>query len=276
MKAVKWRDLFDKHDNHSITGDVRILKDMKVPELDTTKNIWIYLPPDYENSDRCYPVLYMHDAQNIFDQATSTGEEWCVDETLEKLSDQQHGDYQAIVVAIDHGDDERSNEYNVFKNQKHHFGGKGEQYIAFLKDTLKPWIDSEFRTLNGPEHTMIGGSSFGAYISLYAGITYPEVFGKVMAFSLMVWQDHNSLRKLIKNGHHTLLHKVFINIGDTEVRSRRGSKLLLKDAQKIADAFTDSGFPEGNLRFDIVKDGRHHESTWRKEFPDAFKWLITP
>lgn len=275
MKAVKWQDRFDEHNKHSITGDVRIVEGMKVPQLNTTKNIWIYLPPGYELNNRRYPVLYMHDAQNVFDQATSTGEEWGVDETLEGLSG-QHESYEAIVVAIDHGEDERSNEYNVYTNADHHFGGKGEQYIAFLKDTLKPWIDSEFRTLPGPENTMIGGSSFGAYISLYAGVTYPEVFGKVLAFSLMVWQDHHSLRKLIENGDHSSLQKVMINIGDAEDKSRRGSKLLLKDAQKIADAFTESGFPEDKLRFDIVKEGRHHESTWRKEFPDAFKWLITP
>ncbi|AJD92541.1 esterase [Jeotgalibacillus malaysiensis] len=275
MKAVEWQNVFNEHDKHSITGDVRIVKDMEVPQLSTVKNIWIYLPPGYENSDRRYPVLYMHDAQNVFDQATSTSEEWGVDESLEKLCAEDDS-YQAIVVAIDHGDDERSNEYNVYHNPKHQFGGKGEQYIAFLKDTLKPWIDSEFRTLTGPEHTMIGGSSFGAYISLYAGINYPHIFGKVMAFSLMVWQDHHSLRKLIRIGEHSPLQKVFINIGDSEDKSRRGSKLLLKDAEKIAEAFAESGFPDDRLRFDIVKDGRHHESTWRKEFPDAFKWLITP
>ncbi|MDZ5711043.1 alpha/beta hydrolase [Jeotgalibacillus haloalkalitolerans] len=273
MKAVNWQQLFDQQESHTVTGDVRIVKDMKVPQLNTTKNIWVYLPPGYNESEKRYPVLYMHDAQNVFDQATSTGEEWGVDESLEALS-RQNESYEVIVVAVDHGEDERSNEYNVYVNDQHQFGGKGEQYLAFLTETLKPWIDQEFRTLPGPGDTMIGGSSFGAYISLYAGLIYPHTFGKVMAFSLMVWQDNHTLKKLIKNGDHASLQKVFINIGDTEDKSRRGSKLLLEDAKNISEAFIDSGFPEERLRFDIVKDGRHHESTWRKEFPDAFQWLM--
>ncbi|MBM7579082.1 alpha/beta hydrolase [Jeotgalibacillus terrae] len=273
MKADKWQNIYDTPEEHTISGDVRILKDMDVPQLNTTKNISIYLPPGYEEGDKRYPVLYMHDGQNVFDEATSNGQEWGVDESLEKLASQSDS-YEAIVVAIDHGETERNNEYNVHINLEHHFGGKGKDYLAFLTETLKPWIDKEFKTRPEPEHTAIGGSSFGAYISLYAGVAHPDVFGKVMAFSLMVWQDENTLKDLIGETDLSALAKVYLNIGDKEDKSPSGAELLVNDVKKIHEALLSNGFPEERLRFDVIEGGKHRESTWRETFPEAFKWLI--
>ncbi|KIL43409.1 hypothetical protein KP77_31150 [Jeotgalibacillus alimentarius] len=179
------------------------------------------------------------------------------------------------MVAVDHGETELNNEYNVHINLEHHFGGKGKDYLTFLTDTLKPWIDETFRTQPEPEYTLIGGSSFGAYISLYAGVVRPDVFGKVMAFSLMVWQDEHTLKDLIGETDVSSLTKVYLNIGDTEDKSPRGAKLLVNYVKDIHEALLSNGFPEERLRFDIIEGGKHNEATWKETFPEAFKWIIT-
>ncbi|WP_245772850.1 alpha/beta hydrolase [Paenibacillus catalpae] len=134
----------------------------------------------------------MQDGQNVFDEATSWGSEWAVDETLEQMALNDSA-LEAIVVAIDHGGDQRNNEYNFTINEEYGFGGKGQAYAAFLAETLKPYIDSHYRTLIEPEHTIIAGSSFGAYVSLYTAIRYPDLFGCVGGFSFVMWHDNGPL-----------------------------------------------------------------------------------
>src|SRR5215211_1816936 len=127
---------------HTIVGTVRVLDQIYSPQLDNQRDILVYVPPEYDQLLARYPVIYMHDGQNLFDQATSSSSEWQVDETMEALS--QAG-YPAIVVGIP-SLDERRDEYNPFPGPAHG-GGRGEQYLAFVVETLKPQIDEQFRTL---------------------------------------------------------------------------------------------------------------------------------
>lgn len=149
-------------------SNVKILADsFSMPHLNRKRRIWIYLPPDYESSQKKYPVIYMHDGQNLFDNKTSFSGEWGVDETLNQLFEQ--GDYGAIVVGIDNGGNKRLDEYSPWKNPMYG-GGDGDEYIDFIKYSLKPCIDQHFRTQTDPQNTCLWGSSMGGLISAYGVI----------------------------------------------------------------------------------------------------------
>src|SRR3712207_4115220 len=126
-----------------------------MPQLGRTRRVWIYLPPDYATSSKRYPVLYMHDGQNVFDAATSYAGEWGVDEALDSLH--AAGDHGAIVVAVDNGHQQRMNEYSPWKHPQAG-GGEGDGYVDFLALTLKPYVDARYRTRPDAASTGIMGS----------------------------------------------------------------------------------------------------------------------
>jgi len=150
-----------------------------IPQLDRTRRIWLYRPGDYDQSGKHYPVVYMHDGQNLFDQAIAFGEEWGVDETLNSML------ADCIIVGIDNSDN-RMTEYNFRDNEE--FGkGQGREYIDFIANTLKPRIDETFRTLPGREHTLLAGSSMGGLVSLYGALYFAETFDGAGVFSPSLW-----------------------------------------------------------------------------------------
>ena len=142
----------------SATNVVVLEHEFSIPELNRPRKLRVYLPPDYATSERRYPVLYMHDAQNLFDDATSYAGEWGVDETLNELFDKQG--FALIVVGVDNGGEKRMNELSPWPNQD--FGAaEGRQYMDFLVDDVKAYVDEHYRTLPDQEHTAIMGSSMG-------------------------------------------------------------------------------------------------------------------
>lgn len=174
----------DKSQGHTRSSNVQVLDTaFQMPQLGKKRRIWVYLPAGYGQSGKKYPVLYMHDGQNLFDVKTSGFGEWGVDEVLDSLN--QTGAKQAIVVGIDHGGNDRLKEYNPYDSK---FGkGEGKAYLEFLVKTLKPYIDQKFRTLSGARNTSIAGSSMGGLISMYAIAKYPDVFGSAGIFSPAFW-----------------------------------------------------------------------------------------
>ncbi|HHH49608.1 MAG TPA: carbohydrate esterase, partial [Saprospiraceae bacterium] len=160
-----------------------ISEDFEIPQLVKTRRIAALLPHDYDSSDKRYPVLYLQDGQNLFDDYAPFGN-WGVDKKLAVLAELGLGDI--IVIAIDHAAEERIEEFTP--SQKTKLGsGDGKKYVRFLADTLKPYIDKHFRTKPDQANTGIGGSSMGALISIYAGFMYPEVYSKLMIFSPALW-----------------------------------------------------------------------------------------
>ncbi len=158
---------------HTVQGTVLALPQLWSPHLQNARDILVYLPPSYEtNPERRYPVLYMHDVQNLFDAHTSYAGEWQVDETLEALS---RAGLEAIVVGVFNAGEQRRIEYNPFPSR---FGpGKGEAYLRFLVETLKPLIDADFRTRPERPYTGLMGSSMGGLISLYGFFNFSDTFG---------------------------------------------------------------------------------------------------
>jgi predicted alpha/beta superfamily hydrolase len=237
-----------------------------IPGLERARTVRLYLPPGYEHSRRRYPVLYMHDGQNLFDAATSYAGEWGVDETLNALAKSR--DLKLIVVGIDHGGTARMRELNPWDNAE--FGqGEGEQYMAFVVKVVKPWVDEHYRTLPGRRHTAIMGSSMGALISSFAISRYPEVFGAAGLFSPAYWAGQQVFDV-------TAAHppppdtRVYLYAGGSE------DEWMVPHAKRMAAALERAGLPARNLVVSIDPVGRHNEAAWRAEFPRAVSWLFAP
>ena len=246
--------------------NVEILaEDFFIPQLNRTRRIWLYLPPDYHTSSKHYPVIYMHDGQNLFDVLTSFAGEWQIDESLNTLSDQ--GDFGAIVVGIENGGGERLNEYSPWFNPDFGAGGDGEAYADFLAFTLKPHIDSLYRTLPGREYTAIAGSSMGGNISMYTGIEHQDIFGKVGIFSPAFWFSDSSFIHLASRGIEQDLRVYFV-AGENE------SATIIEDMMAMYDALIEAGQDESEMFFLSEPDGAHSEWFWAREFPDAYEWLF--
>ncbi len=244
---------------------VKVLTDtFFMPQLNKKRRIWLYLPKDYQASTSAYPVLYMHDGQNLFDKKTSFSGEWGVDEALDSMY--LKGDQSCIVVGIDNGGGSRLNEYSPWVNTQYG-GGQGDEYIDFISKTLKPYIDQNYRTLSDPEHTGIMGSSLGGLISMYAGIAYPDVFGKVGVFSSAFWFSAESYKQVETLGVNPN-SDFYMIAGAKEGGNQVG------DMNKMFQALSNSGASSEQLLKESHEDGQHSEWYWRREFPKAYKWLF--
>jgi predicted alpha/beta superfamily hydrolase len=267
LTIAGWEDLPVSGTSTAI-GNVQILStNFNMPQLNRNRKIWLYLPSDYNTATtKNYPVIYMHDAQNLFDQNTSFSGEWQVDETLAAL--QSQGNYGAIVVGIDNGGSERINEYSPWVNTQYG-GGQGDEYIDFIKNTLKPYIDANFRTKTDAQNTALFGSSMGGLISLYGVATYPSTFGKAGIFSPSIWFARTDVMNYIngKNFTSTPLRLYFLG-GTTE------STTLVSDMQAARNAFISKGVVAQEAKLLTHTDGAHSEWYWRREFGAAYTFLF--
>lgn len=235
-----------------------------MPQLNRNRRVWIYYPPDYETTTKNYPVLYMHDGQNLFDEVTSFMGEWEVDETLNKLHDEGYS--VPIVVGIENGGYLRIAEYTPFINPQYG-GGDGELYMQFIVETLKPYIDSHFRTLTDKENTGIMGSSLGGLISHYGILQYPDVFGKAGLLSPSYWYS-DSIWDYTSSKQAGYGQRIYQMCGSAEGSNTDVNML------RMSDSLLAIGLPESNIRNVIIPGGQHNEALWRNNFREAYLWLF--
>lgn len=268
LSITSWEDLSGSTPLSTAAKNVSILStSFYIPQLNRYRKIWLYLPPDYETSGKKYPVLYLHDGQNLFDNTTSFSGEWGIDETLNNLHSK--GDYGAIVVGIDNGGADRINEYTPWVNAKYG-GGQGSVYLQFIVETLKPYIDNNYRTLPEAKNTVLGGSSLGGLISIYGVCAYPQVFGKVLNFSPAYWINENDLNSYIQNQTIDLsTHKIYTVAGKNE------SSTITTEINLIQDKLLNKNLPLNRSLIKIDADGTHSEAYWKREFGAAYLWLFS-
>lgn len=265
LSILSWEDLGGGN-NSTAASNVQILSpSFFVPQLNRNRRIWLYLPPDYFTSTKHYPVLYMKDGQNLFDNQTSFSGEWQVDETLNTLFNQ--GDYGAIVVGIDNGGGERLNEYSPWVNPQYG-GGQGDAYMAFVAETLKPYIDENFRTRLEPEMNALIGSSMGALIATYGACEYPNAFRKIGSFSPAYWFALTPLTTYISSVPNLNQHRVYFVAGQNE------SSTMVPNITTIRTTMQNNGLTTNNTFTKIDANGTHSESYWRNEFGAAYQWLF--
>lgn len=233
---------------------------IEAPQLKSTKKIWLYLPKNYTSSTKKYPVIYMHDAQNLFDAKTAFAGEWNIDEKLDSLT------AQVIVVGIE-TTDQRMEELTPFVHAKHG-GGKANDYLDFIVNTLKPKIDATYRTKTNARNTMMIGSSLGGLTSFYALLKYPNVFGKAGVFSPSFWFNRDELVDLLKRTKK-LDAKIYFLHGDNE-----GDPDMEPDLNRIENLVNNKRCECKKLNKKVVvKCGQHNEKLWRDGFVKAYLWL---
>lgn len=237
-----------------------------MPQLDRYRRIWVYVPPDYESSGKSYPVLYLHDGQNLFDDQTSFVGEWGVDEILNKMASEDFSGL--IVVGIEHGSEERLNEYSPWESENLG-GGLGEQHVDFIVQTLKPAIDENYRTLPDRQYTGVGGSSMGGLISLYATLKYPEVFSRSLVFSPAFWFSERSY-EYARNFLIEDDFRFYFLAGGKEY----GEKDVITTTRKMIDFMVSNGLTEDQYKFVADPEGMHNEAFWNEYFEDAVRFLF--
>ena len=241
-----------------------IEKPFRISGLNRERQIRIYLPPNYNETSKNYPVLYMHDGQNLFDDATSYVGEWGVDEIL----DQMYYDdgFELIVVGVDNGQADRIHELTAWDHEKY---GKeeGKEYMEFIVNTIKPYIDSNYRTLTDRRNTAIMGSSLGGLISHYAIFQYPDTFSKAGILSPSYWWGEGAFLQ----AQTTKLPS------DTQLYMLMGEKegqAMINSFNLMINLFEASGYEEEQIRFKITPEGDHNERFWNSEFREIVLWLF--
>lgn len=243
---------------------VIISESFEIPQLIKTRRIAALLPHDYQNSDKRYPVLYLQDGQNLFDDHAPFGN-WAVDKKMAVLAELGMGD--VIIIAIDHAEEARIAEFTP--SMKTRLGrGDGKKYVRFLADTLKPYVDKTFRTLSDRNNTGMGGSSMGGLITIYAGLMYPEVYGKLMVFSPSLW--------VVPNIHFNLMNldepydlQLYLYGG------REEGAYMVPNMERFVNA-VEQRKSDTNIDVNLSIDpkGKHNEARWGEEFPKAIEWLF--
>lgn len=264
--TTEWREYTELHDrgNPPAAGKLMVFEKLHSPQLDNTRDILVYLPPSYDVDDRRYPVLYMHDGQNLFDPATSFSGDWEVHTSMETAS--RRG-LEAIVVGIPNMGEERCNEYSPFVDEQMG-GGKGDQYLQFIIETIKPIIDRDFRTLPDRAHTGIAGSSMGGLISLYAFFRFSDAFGFAGIMSPALWfADRAIFPYLVEQPF--VPGKIYLDVGTHE-----GKKTLV-NVQQLHKLLLNKDYRPGlDLLYVEEKGAGHSESAWARRLRKTIPFLL--
>ncbi|EIG4048262.1 alpha/beta hydrolase [Escherichia coli] len=263
-----------------------VLQSFPMPQLASSREIRILLPASYYESDVSYPVLYMHDGQNLFDKSVSFGPHvWDIPEAVDAFFPNSQYD-GVIIVGIDnassHGKFSRMDEYSPWPLNTSfplpgwdpdvdYSGGKGALYVDFIVNTLKNYIDSNFRTLPDRNNTAIAGSSMGAYISLFAAILRLDVFSKVGVFSPALWFNDSAMLNFIQENNIFADLTVYLDVGTLETSGMREDfpEVYISGAEKLCVSLR----KQRNVTIDYHLWGgdTHSESAWAKRFPEILK-----
>ncbi len=235
------------------------------------RTVWVYLPASYdENTLATYPVLYMHDGQNLFDPSLAFGgNEWQVDESLNSDDDDNGKGHiaEVIVVAPENGGASRIDEYTPVADPQDG-GGHADKYLAFLVDELKPQVDKMLRTRSDAASTGVMGSSLGGLVSSWIGLQRPDVFGQIGAMSPSTWWDNNWIISQVMAMGATRASKVYVDCGD-------GSADDYVDTSQLVTAYTGMGYVEGGTFLHVYAPGaQHNEVYWALRFPGAAAFLF--
>lgn len=249
----------------TMTGNIIVHKNALASKiLNNQRTVVVYLPPGYdENKDQRYPVLYLQDGQNLFDEATSfQGIEWKLDETAQRLITEGRM-RPAIIVGIYNAGEFRAAE---FTPPIAGATGKGDAYARMLAEEAKPFIDEKYRTLTDRQNTIVGGGSQGALISLHAAKQHPNVFGQVVALSPWLRNaDKPIIPDLLGDAAWLKNAKLYLDMGtDPGHNYPSGATNVLPDAQAFVTALEAAGLTQpANFSYREIEGGKHNEASWQ-------------
>jgi predicted alpha/beta superfamily hydrolase/uncharacterized protein involved in tolerance to divalent cations len=278
--AAGWQPYEEAYGGRSntVSGTVMVRREVWSPQLRNARDLLVYLPPSYDGLLRRYPVIYMHDGQNLFDEVTSYAGEWHADEVMEALASEE---IEAIVVGVPNAGERRMAEYGPFPDKDLPDPQAGE-YLRFLAETVKPEIDRSFRTLPGRKHTAVIGSSMGGLVSLYAFFSMPEVFGLCGAMSPALLVGRRAMAPWVMAAPSPP-GRIYVDVGTREGvglvrkrdRQRKLSQRYLDEVRSLVDGLRAKGYADGaSLWYAEDRGAVHHESAWAARLPDALRYLL--
>lgn len=279
----EWRSYTEGKEKHTVTGELLIKEAVHSPQLDNVRHVYVWLPPSYrQNEEKRYPVIYMHDGDNLFDGYATSGSEWHVDEALTNLAEDN---IEAIVVGLPNMGMMRMSEYCPFDEIQPNLG---DDYLSFMVETIKPMIDDEFRTLPEKAHTGIAGSSMGGLISLYGFLKHADIFGFCGSFSPAFWFNGGSLYQMVLT-QATGEGRVFLDVGTFEgivyeniaketapFYGEDPNDAYRNGVRQLRDGLLEKGYTDANLLYIEEPCGHHNEYMWAKHIPDALRFLLQP
>lgn len=278
---VQWQGYSERAgwSGHSVAGNLKIAEAVCSPQLNNKRDILVYLPPSYEGGSDRYPVIYMHDGQNLFDEKTSFAGSWQVGETMQTLS---HEGVEAIIVGISHMGADRLAEYSPFRDRQQR-GGRGELYLAFIVETVKPLIDRDFRTLPGRMNCGVAGSSMGGLISLYAFFRYPETFGLAGIMSPSLWLAREAIMNFVARAPYWP-GRLYLDAGTREYSGpwseypvwRARSRRYYSSVRQLKRILVRKGYRLFHELLHVEeKWASHRETAWARRLPLALRFLLS-
>ena len=253
---------------HTLTGDIRVHQSFPSASGQYDRTVLVYLPPGYDATEQRYPVLYLHDGQNVFDQATAFADEWGVDETAQQLI--ATGQVEPlIIVAISNAGDRRVDEYTPTVNPAG-VGGGADIYGCMVVEDLKPFIDATYRTRPDVTNTAMGGSSLGGLVTLYLGLRHPTTFGKLAVLSPSVWWDDGAIVREVERLPSGTSQRIWLDTG-----TREGADVV-PSVRRLRDALVAKGWSiaAGDLMYFEARGGEHNERSWAKRVGPFLKFLF--
>jgi predicted alpha/beta superfamily hydrolase len=237
--------------------------------LPARRDVIVALPQQYFRSSQRYPVLYLQDGQNLFDGSTSfiKGSYWDVQTTADRLTNEGAIE-PLIVVGIYNTGIERMEEYTPMRD-RNLGGGKGELYGRLLIEELKPWVDRTYRTLDGPAHTGVGGSSLGGLESLYIGLSRPHVFGRLAVLSPSVWWARGGILEYVRRTRPEPRPRIWLDMGLSE------GPAMIQKCDELHRLLQRRGWRDGEgMQYLRVPGGRHNEDAWAKRVDPFLRFLF--
>ena len=233
------------------------------------KELVVFLPEGYQDSNKRYPVVYMHDGQNLFSGKSGPSIKWDVDKMVDRLTEGQQLQ-EVIVVGIYNAGEKRAEEYipypvdDIF-NPGSILNGRGREYTRLVGEKIVPYIDHHYRTLTSRENRAIMGSSLGGLISLWIANAFPELFTMVGALSPCApW----NFEVLEKSAHHAL--RVWIDAGTAERINIQYD--FAKGARQLVERLIDQRYRYGqDLFYFEDQDAGHEETAWAKRVEYPFR-----
>jgi predicted alpha/beta superfamily hydrolase len=259
--------------DHTLTGNIKEHGGFRSKILGNRRDVLVYLPRGYRRWSRTrFPVLYLHDGQNVFDAATAfNGVEWGVDETAQRLI-RSNLIEPLIIVAVANTGEERIHEYAPTRgkfDKRRRSKGLLKNYGRFLTEELKPFIDSKYRTHRGRESTALGGSSLGGLATLVLGLWFSNIFSRLAVLSPSVWWDDCAIYGMVDSLQDKLPLKIWLDTGTHEEGWER--------ARKLRDLLIEKGWRlDDDLQYHEIEGGDHSEGAWAARVDPFLRFLFPP
>jgi enterochelin esterase-like enzyme len=273
VRVAAWRDKGVAIPGRlTYTGDIREHKKVSSGIAGMERNLTVYLPPGYDdaaNADTRYPVLYLQDGQNLFDQSVSyNGIEWKVDEIAQQLISE--GRIRPVIIVGIWNTPTRTAEYTPAALLAPGTDSLAQAYADLVVQTVKPLIDERYRTLPDAPHTAIGGGAMGGLAALSVAQQHPQVFGALALLTPQLRANGKPALDILGDGGALKDKRIYL---DASPETGSAGQEPVQDAAALADLLARAGIDAGRLRFIRLGEPANNESAWQARFDQVLVWL---